>query len=245
MEDILFSAPTERYETHIDRCLNKFEIVFPRFASTISRILEFGNIKILYSSLKNMITSHDLGKLTDKWQYAVQNNQKTPAHAPVGAAYLFKKLPEKLREPIAFAVTIHHTDRGLLGDNIEKPDVQAILDGIVDNTGKIHWSKYVNVLPEDYFNPAIEELTVYDLKDMARGLRIWAKGCSVLEQHHRRLQAMLVHHLLKLSDISAAVERKFLQEEKEKYEKEGKNYFGGWLMVEKISEYVNSISGDL
>jgi len=81
----------------------------------------------------------------------------------------------------------------------------------------------------------IEELNVYSLKDMARGLRIWARGCNLLEQHRRRLQAALSHHILKLCDVSAANERK-------EYEKQSdQDYFGGWLMVENIRNYVEKL----
>ncbi len=71
---------------------------------------------------------------------------------------------------------------------------------------------------------------------MARGLRIWAKGCGLLEQHKRRLQASLAHHILKLCDISAAVARKDYQKENEE------DYYGGWLMVENIKNYVEAIA---
>jgi len=70
---------------------------------------------------------------------------------------------------------------------------------------------------------------------MARGLRIWARGCNLLEQHHRRLQAALAHHILKLCDISAALQRK-------EYERRSdQDYFGGWLMVENIGDYIQKL----
>lgn len=71
---------------------------------------------------------------------------------------------------------------------------------------------------------------------MARGLRIWAKGCALLYQHQRRIQASLAHFVLKLCDISAAEERKDYQKEDEK------DYYGGWLMVENIKDYVENIA---
>ena len=171
-----------------------------------------------------MILFHDLGKLTRRWQENLRTNKELPSHAPIGAAYLWKILPEDIRKSISFAVAIHHTDRGLLGDNIERPDVQAILDGIVDYNGNIIWHDETKKLSEDYFPEDAEKLTVADLKEMARGLRIWAKGCALLDQHQRRIQASLAHHVLKLCDISAAVERKDYQKEDEK------DYYGGWLM---------------
>ncbi len=112
---------------------------------------------------------------------------------------------------------------------------QAILDGIVDNGNKIEWHKETDNLKSELFPDLAKNITVGDLKEMARGLRIWAKGCGLLEQHQRRLQASLTHHILKLCDISAATERKEYQK------KDEKDYYGGWLMVEEIRNYVENI----
>jgi len=144
-----------------------------------------------------MVLFHDLGKLTKKWQDRVGSGNRLPSHSTLGAAYLWKTLPDGIKEPISFAVAIHHTDRGLLGDNIERPDVQAILDGIVKNDGSIDWHEEAKKnLAEVYFPKEACDLNVSSLKEMARGLRIWAKGCGLLEQHQRRLQASLAHHIL-------------------------------------------------
>lgn len=156
--------------------------------------------------------------------------KKPLSHAPIGAAYLWKILPGGIREPVSFAVAIHHTDRGLLGDNIERPDAQAILDGIVDDNGKINWHDVAQGLSAEYFPIEAKELKIDDLREMARGLRTWSRGCGILEQHQRRLQASLVHHILKLCDVSAAIER-------EEYQKED-----GSLIVNEIKEYVDNIS---
>jgi predicted nucleotidyltransferase len=78
-------------------------------------------------------------------------------------------------------------------------------------------------------------MNVTVLKKMARGLRVWAKGCGFLEQHQRRLQASLAHHILKLCDISAATERKEYQK------KDKQDYYGGWLMVENIKKYTDNL----
>lgn len=233
----LYSAPEEYYFDHILRCREKFELLFPMFYSSIVRSFDTSiEQKILKDYFLKMILFHDLGKLTRRWQDRVGTNNKLPSHSTLGAAYLWKTLPNGIKEPLSFAVAIHHTDRGLLGDNIEKPDVQAILDGITDNSGNINWHDEVKNLAEDYFPKDAYDLNVLSLKDMARGLRIWAKGCGLLEQHQRRLQASLAHHILKLCDISAATERK------EYKKKDDQDYYGGWLMVESIKNYVEEIS---
>jgi len=235
----LYSAPNELYMEHIKKCINKLEIISPVFEFIIQRIfsLEDSNKKI-QNLLTDMIVFHDIGKLTEKWQKNL--GEKLPSHAPIGAAYLYKKFtrenhPDDLKKSIVFAVAIHHTDSGLLGDNIERPDVQAIIEGIVDNDGKIKWSDETKTLDEKLFPEELNELTIEDLKNMARGLRVWARSGGFLEQHKKRIQASLVHHILKLCDVSAASERK-------EYKKEDDvNYYGGWLMVEEINKYVENI----
>lgn len=234
---LLYSAPKENYLDHISSCKDKFELLYPNFHNTIIRCFN-GSIgeEVLRDSFLKIVLFHDLGKLTKRWQEKLGSGNKLPSHSTIGAVYLWKSLPEGIKEPISFAVAIHHTDRGLLGDNIERPDVQAILDGVADNSGNILWHDETKKLTEYYFPKEAETLTVNDLKNMARGLRLWAKGCGLLEQHQRRLQASLAHHILKLCDISAAVERKEYQKQNEQ------DYYGGWLMVESIKKYVDNIS---
>jgi len=233
---LLYSAPEEEYIKHISRCREKFELIFPVFYPTIMRFFETSMDKeILKNSFLKMILFHDLGKLTKKWQEKVGGSSRLPSHSTLGAVYLWKTLPDGIKEPISFAVAIHHTDRGLLGDNIEKPDVQAILDGIADYNGKIIWHDEVKNLTQNYFPNEVRDLNISSLKEMARGLRVWAKGCGLLGQHQRRLQASLAHHILKLCDISAATERKEYQK------RDDQDYYGGWLMVENIKKYTDNL----
>lgn len=238
MSALLYSAPEENYLDHISRCADKFKLIFHVFSASIERTFAS---KSLTDSFLKMVLFHDLGKLTEKWQIIVEKERKEnrkihkPSHSTLGAAYLWKVLPDGIKEPVSFAVAIHHTDKGLLGDNIEKPDVQAILDGIVNNNGNIIWHDEIKNLAEDFFPKEACDLNVLSLKEMARGLRVWAKGCRFLEQHQKRLQASLAHHILKLCDISAATERKEYQK------KDDQDYYGGWLMVENIKNYVENI----
>jgi len=122
----LLSSPEEEYLKHIERAREQLSVVYPLFESALARALPVDDIR---GALDKMIVFHDLGKLTEKWQKIAEKEAKEnknlhkPAHAPVGAAYLHRILPQGLREPVSFAVAIHHSDRGLLGDNIEKPDV--------------------------------------------------------------------------------------------------------------------------
>lgn len=242
----LYSAPEERYIEHVNRCLEKFDFIFPIWEHTIKRIFYLYTQNEIKFLLRQMIIFHDIGKLTAKWQEIIDRERKEnkkihkPSHAPIGAAYLYKKFTKEnemddLKNAIVFSVAIHHTDNGLLGDNIERPDVQAILDGIIDSDGRVKWADETETLDEEFFPKELKELTIEDLKNMARGLRIWARSGGILEQHKKRIQASLIHHILKLCDISAASERKEYQKE------DNENYFGGWLMVEEIKEYVNTL----
>lgn len=239
---LLYSSPEEYYLDHILRCKEKFELVFPIFSASVERIFTSTTLKILTDSFLKMVLFHDLGKLTKKWQIIVEKERKEnrkihkPSHSTLGAAYLWKILPDGIKGPLSFAVAIHHTDKGLLGDNIERPDVKAIVDGITDNNGGINWhDDEVKNLADHYFPKDVREINIISLKEMARGLRVWAKGCPFLEQHQRRLQASFAHHILKLCDISAATERK------EYKKKNDQDYYGGWLMVENIKNYVDAI----
>lgn len=235
----LYSAPEEKYLDHISKCITKFELICPVFYPTMARFFQ-ASPQINQDTLRNffvkMVLFHDLGKLTRRWQEKLGTGSRLPSHSTLGAAYLWKTLPDGIKESLCFAVAIHHTDRGLLGDNIEKPDVQAITDGIADNNNNIVWHSEADNLDSNYFPEVARSLKVTDLKNMARGLRVWARGCGLLDQHERRIQSSLAHHILKLCDISAATERK-------KYKKENdKDYYGGWLMVENIKNYVDAIS---
>jgi len=233
---LLYSAPEETYQDHILRCKEKFELIIPNLLSTVTRIFNASTKQeTLADYFLKMILFHDLGKLTRMWQERVGTGNRLPSHSTPGAAYLWNILPDGIKEPASFAVAIHHTDRGLLGDNIERPDVQAITDRIVDNAGNIDWYNETFKLDDNLFPEEARNITVNDLKDMARGLRVWARGCGLLEQHQRRLQMALAHHILKLCDISAATERGEYQK------KDDQDYYGGWLMVKGIKDYVDNI----
>ncbi len=232
------SAPDEPYTMHIARCIESFEILLPKFYVPVSRVLGLNrnnrDKKVLKKELLKMVKYHDLGKLTRKWQENLGTGRKLPLHAPLGACYLWHNSPEELRGPLSFAVAIHHTDRGLLGDNIECPDVLAVVDGVVKDNGYIDWADGLESLG-NYVPSDIGKMNVIKLKEMARGLRLWARGCSILEQHRRRICASMVHHLLKLCDISAAGKRSTGEK------KDEKDLYGGWLMVSNIVRFVDNL----
>ncbi|MGQ9702947.1 MAG: CRISPR-associated endonuclease Cas3'', partial [bacterium] len=115
----LYSAPGEKYLDHISRCKEKFEFIFLIFYSAIVRIFNASlKHEVLKDAFLKMVLFHDLGKLTKRWQDNLGTNKKLPSHSTLGAAYFWKTLPDGIKEPLSFAVAIHHTDKGLLGDNI-------------------------------------------------------------------------------------------------------------------------------
>lgn len=106
------SAPGEDYQTHINLCIEKLKLLLPVFLPVLNRTLELNAEDKLVEAMEKMVLYHDLGKLTKKWQERL--GKKLPSHAAIGAAYLFKILPEGIREPVSFAVAIHHTNKDCL-----------------------------------------------------------------------------------------------------------------------------------
>lgn len=205
----MMAAPDEQYMEHISRVLKQWQKLKPRFAGVLGRL--FG--PSAESAVEAMLRYHDVGKLTRHWQDAISNGNRTPSHAAIGAAAVWLQLKdagEDLRNAAAFAVAIHHVDRGLVGHNIESPDVQAVLDGLVNDDGKLRWHEDAQdaVAPLD-----LMRLTVETLHEMARGLRTWSRGTSFMQMHRRRLLASALHHILKVCDNRAAVQRGEFQEE--------------------------------
>lgn len=227
--DELLSSTAESYVSHIDNCKKVFNCLFRLYKPTAMRLLDLENAKEAEKFLENMIVYHDLGKLTKAWQTRMrENRKKLPSHAPIGAAFLFKILPENLREPISFAVCIHHTDSGLIGWNLEAPDAQAILDGLVDINGKIIWHDSVKNLDDEYFPEKAKSLSIEDLREMSFKLRTWARGNNLKTNHQRRIQGLFCHHILKLCDVFSARAREDFTNNKIS------------KMVEDIEKYVSS-----
>ncbi len=217
----------ERFNEHIDRALAEYEQIKGRFAAVAGRL--FGCSPDIASwSLRQAVVWHDVGKLTDRWQRQLVEKKKTPAHAAIGAAWLYQVLKGfPLREAASFAVAIHHVDKGLVNENIERPDLRAILDGTVNDSGDIIWhesadiwvseqqAKESSMVPQGELDlnslalgkSHLADFTIQNLRDMAARLREWSRGCSLLEMHKRRLQAAFVHQVIKICDWRSASKR--------------------------------------
>jgi CRISPR-associated endonuclease Cas3-HD len=203
----LYSAPTEAYTQHIARTLDVWQTLRPRFLPTLARLFD-GSMD---TTVVQMIEAHDLGKLTQRWQSGIQRHTagerpRLPSHAAIGAAVLLQTLGRRdAGLAAAFAVAIHHLDRGTVGDLLERPDVLAIGDGIVDDAGRVCWHPEASVAAPTWVN--LEDITLLTLTELARALRQWARGGALLALHRRRLLASALHHVLKVCDIRAAVQR--------------------------------------
>lgn len=203
----LYSAPEELYTQHIARTLNVWHTLRPRFLPTLSRLFDGP----MDATVVRMLEAHDLGKLTQRWQSGIQRHAagerpRLPSHAAIGAAALLQTLGQTdAALAAAFAVAIHHLDRGTVGDLLERPDVRAINDGIVDGAGRLHWHAEASAVVPAWVR--LEDITLATLTELARTLRQWARGGPLVTLHRRRLLASALHHLLKVCDIRAAVQR--------------------------------------
>lgn len=224
----MLSAPKEKYSVHITNSLSQWDKVSDRFLSTLSRLFDTDEDTV-NRSVKRMIFSHDIGKLTKRWQevigiIATGKKMHTPPHASLGAAYLLewnKKIgiDSDLGNASIFAVLIHHIDSGVSGNNLESPDAQAILEGLVRGGDKILWHEDSDkVLASLIFGDSILPLnstTLKSLTDLSDVLRLWSKCPRLLDQHRHRLLSSSLHHILKICDWRAATERESDNKEKE------------------------------
>jgi CRISPR-associated endonuclease Cas3-HD len=203
----LLSAPEECYEVHIKRALNQWKSIAARFYSPLNNAFRM-NSEEQFETINNIIQFHDLGKLTYQWQRNIQQGGKKKfPHASLGAAYLFKSQPADVKHSMAFSVLIHHTDRGIVTDGLENPDVRALNSGLIASDESVRWNQDVHNLPKYLFPPDANDLSLNDLKTMARELRRWSRSGSFLKMHVRRIQASLLHHILRICDVRAASER--------------------------------------
>jgi CRISPR-associated endonuclease Cas3-HD len=229
----MLSAPKEQYQTHIKNCLEQWKKISYRFLPSLSRLFSVDE-DVVNQSVVRMIFSHDVGKLTERWQKAMEgiSKKKTPkpylpVHSSLGAAYLLewnKKLEmnDDLGKASVFAVLIHHIDKGLSGSsNLEYPDAQIIHDGLVRGGKEILWHIDVdNVLaeisPDKSFIP-VKTVTLNSLTELSDSLRLWSKCPNILDQHRHRLLGSSLHHVLKICDWRASAEREVDSKERELY----------------------------
>jgi len=206
----LLAAPDETLAEHVERMLAKWDAIKPRVSPSLRRL--FGEPPA--DLVPMVVRCHDVGKLTSLWQRRIREDPKSwkPPHAPLGAAFLWTVCEWKSRDArnaAAFAIAIHHVDRGLVGSNTDAPATQAVMSGIVDDFGRVRWHGDAPAAMRDLgLDP--DDLTRVDLNAMdamARELRQWSRGGSYLSMHRTRMLASALHQCLKVCDIRAAAQR--------------------------------------
>jgi len=226
----MLSAPEEKYKKHIEACVSKWKEISSRFLLTLSRLFEVDESQVDDSVIR-MLFAHDVGKLTSKWQEAIQNGKKTPPHATLGAAYLLEwnqgtSVNNDLANAAVFAVLIHHTDKGIAGsDNLECPDAQTVQRGLIKGVGGkiIDWHEAAQSELIDLGNSlslnagilSLHQVTLESLVELSDSMREWSKCPRLLDQHKHRLLASGLHHILKICDWRASAERRVENDEQE------------------------------
>lgn len=211
MSGPILAAPDEPLVEHIRLCLREWGKLAPRLCVSLGRLFEGGKFE---AAVEAMLRLHDLGKAVDRWQSAPWAVGKPaggkPAHAFVGAAYLWKVAGDRSDafRAAAFAIAIHHIDSSLLGASTEDPGSYAIRKGLL-HEGRLRWAEGLGELEHvwSHFASTPAELTVDDLASFSLELRRWARGGSLLVLHQRRLQVAAMHSVLKVCDVRASASR--------------------------------------
>ena len=206
----LLASPGETLVEHVERMLEQWAAIERRMMPSLGRLFH----DPLADLVPMVIRCHDVGKVTRLWQRQMSESPKgwRPPHAALGAAFLWATVQweeRDARNAAAFAIAIHHVDRGLVGSNIDAPATQAVMAGIVDDDGSVRWHEGAPAAMDDLGLQA-DDLGRVDLDSMdamARELRQWSRGGSYLSMHRTRMLASALHHCLKMCDIRAAAER--------------------------------------
>lgn len=217
---IIWSAPEEPYDNHVNLCLEAWKLLSNRMLPTLCRLFELQD-DIVDKSIEFSIVCHDIGKLSMQWQEYIHKPSSErkfgPPHATLGASYLLTSNGNSdLSNASALAILMHHTDSGLAQGNLEHPAEDAINRGLVDyRTDGIRWASGA----EDVFKESsqsvfgsqglkpLSSVTLQSLEGMALQLRQWARCPKEIERHQHRLQALAIHHILKVCDWRAAAQR--------------------------------------
>ncbi len=228
---IIWSAPEEPYEKHIELCLESWEKLKVRTLPTLSRLFQV-DANSADKTVGVTILCHDIGKLSHQWQDNIHKpkaeRKRGPPHATLGAPYLLILNGSNfngLSSASALAILMHHTDSGLAQGNLEHPAEDAINRGLVEyGTQNIRWYNGA----EDIFKLTLQSffefrqnarplnsIRLESLENMAKQLRLWARCPKEIERHQRRLQALAIHHVLKVCDWRAASQRPQIESDEE------------------------------
>jgi len=223
---VIWSAPEEPYTEHIKKTIEEWRKIKDRMLPILCRLFSSNKYSI-NDFVEFLIVCHDIGKLTYHWQQYIHKPTSErkfgPPHATLGASYLIlSKDGSDLSNASALAILMHHIDSGLAQGNLEHPAEDAINRGLVDyRTDAIQWADGA----EDTFKETVEILsnvvalnplssvTLQSLEEMALKLRGWSRCPKEIERHKHRLQALSIHHILKVCDWRAASQRSQQEDE--------------------------------
>ncbi len=230
----MLSAPKEEYQIHIENSLSQWDKISSRFLPSLTRLFEENNNIMseidINQGIRRMIFSHDVGKLTKRWQKIMSDIADggkaipRPPHSALGAAYLLewnkaREQNNNLGKASIFAVLIHHIDSSISNESLESPEAQTIQKLFIQGGDDIPWhTNGDSALRSIKFNESIIELqsvTLNSLIELSDTLRGWAKCPRALDQHKHRLLGSSLHHILKICDWRAATERPVDEKEKE------------------------------
>lgn len=228
---IIWSAPEEPYEKHIELCLDSWEKLKIRILPTLSRLFQV-DANSADKTIGLTILCHDIGKLSHQWQDNIHKPKaeikRGPPHATLGAPYLLilnGSNFNSLSSASALAILMHHTDSSLAQGNLEHPAEDAINRGLVEyGTENIRWVKgadeafrqTLDNFPEVKQNAKpLGSIKLKSLENIAKQLRLWARCPVEIERHQRRLQALAIHHILKVCDWRAASQRPQVESDEE------------------------------
>ncbi len=235
---IIWSAPEEPYQKHIELCLESWEKLNIRMLPTLGRLFQV-DANSIDKAIGITILCHDVGKLSHQWQDYIHKpkaeRKRGPPHATLGAPYLLILNDSNsitLSNASALAILMHHTDSGLAQGNLEHPAEDAINRGLAEyGTENIRWAKSADdVFMQTLGNfPELEQnakplnsIMLKSLEETAKRLRLWARCPKEIERHQHRMQALAIHHILKVCDWRAAAQRPQIESDEEGEEVEGR-----------------------
>jgi len=216
--DYMLSSKDEAFEEHVRNAWNVRERLRNRTMPCLTRLFQ-ESPATLDDWAKDLLICHDVGKLTRRWQDEIRKpTPRLPPHSSIGAAFLWKiseneEELKNVRLASTFAILIHHIDKGIIGDNTERPHIQLILYRLVNDDGSIRWhqdaERFLSNLSKVMGREPVflRSLRLEDVEAMAEDLRIWSRGVGIMERHRHRIMASSLHHILKMCDLRAAANR--------------------------------------
>ena len=214
----LYSAQNERYSEHVNALMEEWDKFKDKVIYSFKRIFKFEEKVSCERSIKAVLIHHDVGKLTEKWQEYIQQEQKKEInHSILGAVYVYCLLKHNNLINQAFlasvyeSILIHHTGRSISGFiSQEDPVLLLHRSKIVDKKGTIKWHKHADELVKnindkyDFKHFSLSNITLDTVKKTRRESYGWIK----LHEHKARICVCSIYHFLKVCDLRASSKRR-------------------------------------